>query len=176
VEGRSGGGLFYADGRLVGVCNWRDALGQGGYAAPTSIKRFLTQLKMDWVYTAGGNAPRAGVPSPAPSESPSPLPRALKFDGSDPMHLGFAGLGTWVLLSSVYRWGKGGRVNGLAGQISTLVAGDPLTEMRNAVMRMRADEEAKARAAEVDELLPKLRDLLSPGPKGQGGDVPSAGA
>jgi hypothetical protein len=62
VDGRSGGGLFSYDGKLVGVCNAADPeINEGLYAAFASVHRHLDDAKLAFVYrgTTGSDPARA---------------------------------------------------------------------------------------------------------------------
>lgn len=53
VDGRSGGGLFRADGRLIGVCNAADPeLDEGLYAALPRVSQVLDRNGLSFVYQA----------------------------------------------------------------------------------------------------------------------------
>jgi thiol-disulfide isomerase/thioredoxin len=70
VVGRSGGGLFTADGFVVGVCNAADPTDREGlYAAHASIVAELDRLGLSFVYRDPSAAPTAGAP---PSAMPAP--------------------------------------------------------------------------------------------------------
>lgn len=78
VEGRSGGGLFSADGYTIGVCNAADPTdNQGLFAGLESIQKFLDGQQLGYVYQAapGGEVAAASalaVNGPtAPAEPPS---------------------------------------------------------------------------------------------------------
>jgi thiol-disulfide isomerase/thioredoxin len=80
VQGRSGGGLFTADGQVIGVCNAADPSdNEGLYAALAAIHNQLDQAGLSAVYQ---NRPPAGAPavpevaarSNAPAPAPSPKP------------------------------------------------------------------------------------------------------
>ncbi len=77
IEGRSGGGLFDASGRLIGVCNAADYKGDVGiYAGPGSIQWQLDRAGLEKLYQ--DQAP-ASSPSPsgiAPSERIASLPES----------------------------------------------------------------------------------------------------
>ncbi|MDA7979384.1 MAG: trypsin-like peptidase domain-containing protein [Pirellulales bacterium] len=61
-QGRSGGGLFAADGRLIGVCNAADPSdNEGLYAALGSIHALLTKHDLTYVASAKGLQPQANV-------------------------------------------------------------------------------------------------------------------
>lgn len=80
VEGRSGGGLFSAEGYVIGVCN--AALPEekeGFYAALEAIHRELDRANLAFVYREPPEAPPAAgglmvavVPPPMPKEMPPP--------------------------------------------------------------------------------------------------------
>ncbi|MBN2579735.1 MAG: trypsin-like peptidase domain-containing protein [Pirellulales bacterium] len=86
TEGRSGGGLFTSDGRVIGVCFAGDPQDQEGlYAAPGAIQTLLDEAGLGFVYQTpaagetpgdGGSGPllaadRASLP---PEETPLPGP------------------------------------------------------------------------------------------------------
>ncbi|MCA9152508.1 MAG: trypsin-like peptidase domain-containing protein, partial [Planctomycetales bacterium] len=72
VDGRSGGGLFSYDGKLVGVCNAADPeLNEGLYAAYASVHRLLDDAKLSFVYAK----PRARRVPEAIAREPERLPR-----------------------------------------------------------------------------------------------------
>jgi thiol-disulfide isomerase/thioredoxin len=76
TEGRSGGGLFSADGRVIGVCNARDPQDQEGlFAAPGAIFALLDQVGLGFVYqtpAAGENTEVAGAAAPGPLPAAAP--------------------------------------------------------------------------------------------------------
>jgi thiol-disulfide isomerase/thioredoxin len=77
VEGRSGGGLFSADGLVIGVCNAADPSDQEGlYAALASIHAELDQARLAFVYKS--NDPR-GAPQPS---GPGPQLASLASAGA----------------------------------------------------------------------------------------------
>jgi thiol-disulfide isomerase/thioredoxin len=64
VQGRSGGGLFNAQGQVIGVCNAADPSDdEGMFAAPASIYKELDRAGLTFVYTT---RPRASVSSVEP--------------------------------------------------------------------------------------------------------------
>ena len=70
TEGRSGGGLFTYDGRLVGVCNAADPeIEEGLYAAFPSIHRHLDENQLSFVYRGTPEADVQLAGGPAPSTS-----------------------------------------------------------------------------------------------------------
>ncbi|QDT67411.1 Serine protease Do-like HtrA [Planctomycetes bacterium MalM25] len=74
IQGRSGGGLFDASGRLVGVCNFADKnADEGIYAGLASIHAQLDRIGMSDLYR-GGAAPAS--PAAAPAVEPEPFPIA----------------------------------------------------------------------------------------------------
>jgi thiol-disulfide isomerase/thioredoxin len=97
VQGRSGGGLFIADGMVIGVCNAADPTDNAGlYAAAAAVHEELDSARLSSIYrrqAAGGSQllagtstagnPPAGVPDAAElrtmaeaSSVPSPHPSA----------------------------------------------------------------------------------------------------
>ena len=65
-DGRSGGGLFTADGELVGVCNSADPAGQQGlYAALAAVHGELDQAGLSFVYHSNRAAPLESLAAPA---------------------------------------------------------------------------------------------------------------
>lgn len=90
VEGRSGGGLFNAQGQLIGVCNAADPQGNEGlYASLTSIQQKLDSLQLAKVYQApsgvgmmlaSASAPAAGSGIEVRGQNPTSPPPS--FPGS----------------------------------------------------------------------------------------------
>ncbi|HEX3870204.1 MAG TPA: trypsin-like peptidase domain-containing protein [Pirellulales bacterium] len=76
VQGRSGGGLFTADGRVIGVCNAADpADNEGLFAALTTIYGQLDKLGLSEMLASTGAPP--SIPKrmpPAAAAAPSPAP------------------------------------------------------------------------------------------------------
>jgi len=86
IDGRSGGGLFTADGLLIGICNAADpADNEGLYAGLASIHWQLDQIGQSEIYqrsaraTMAAASPAASVVAPAAAEIPvseaTPLPQ-----------------------------------------------------------------------------------------------------
>ena len=74
VQGRSGGGLFTADGRLIGVCNAADPLDREGlYAALPLIQRHLDAANLAFLY---GGADQLAAATPAPGAQAAALAAA----------------------------------------------------------------------------------------------------
>jgi len=72
VQGRSGGGLFNADGQVIGVCNAAVPTdNEGLYAALASIHAELDQTELAFVYRGQEGKSGAGTPSPSPGASGS---------------------------------------------------------------------------------------------------------
>ncbi len=64
IEGRSGGGLYTAEGKLAGVCDFAEPTGGHGlYATPRTIHSFLDRNKLSICYApdAGRNPSKAGT-------------------------------------------------------------------------------------------------------------------
>ncbi len=77
TQGRSGGGLFSADGCLVGVCNTGDPNSNDGHFVPLSVvRKQLDQLQLSVVYQAPilGNT----IP-PSPTETPQAPPAGISL-------------------------------------------------------------------------------------------------
>ena len=74
IDGRSGGGLFDASGRLIGVCNAADYKGDVGiYAGPGTIHWQLDRAGLSQLY----QSPSSNSPTPnAPPERMASLPEA----------------------------------------------------------------------------------------------------
>ncbi len=159
-QGRSGGGLHRLDGSIVGVCDFSNSGGYGVYAAPTSIKKMLDRNGLGWIYTpvSRGTAP-APTPSPnAPPDSPNALNR---FNTSDPLHLLAAGLCLLLVASALkhFRLPLPFPFGSCGSQV----------DFRQVILRLKAEEELKAKLAEADALLEKFRAVVSPK-----ADAPSA--
>jgi S1-C subfamily serine protease len=74
VDGRSGGGLFSADGQLIGICNAADpADDEGLYAGLASIHWQLDQIGQSAIYQHGLQA-GAAVQSMSPAQGSQPQP------------------------------------------------------------------------------------------------------
>ena len=90
VEGRSGGGLFSADGLVIGVCNAADPEDQEGlYAALESIHAELDGVGLAGVYRAGAQnlasqpaaeLPRAALVAIDPPPMPEQMPQTSRPD------------------------------------------------------------------------------------------------
>jgi hypothetical protein len=75
IYGRSGGGLFSYDGRLIGVCNAADPeLNEGLYAAFASIHRHLDDAKLSFIYRDDAGVQVASAETDAAPRKLSPLP------------------------------------------------------------------------------------------------------
>jgi S1-C subfamily serine protease len=89
IDGRSGGGLFTADGLLIGVCNAADPAGdEGVYAGLASIHWQLDQIGQSEIYQRQAVATSAGTEAvgdfaTAPPASQPPLDRPA-FDVAQP--------------------------------------------------------------------------------------------
>lgn len=75
VQGRSGGGLFSAEGLVIGVCNAADpADNEGLYAASATIQALLDDAKLSEIYRGvGGDTRLAAI---APPAMPEHMPKA----------------------------------------------------------------------------------------------------
>ena len=77
VDGRSGGGLFSADGYLIGICNAADPADKEGiYAALATVQWQLDQLGLQYVYQSSPAAANVGdvVTNDTPADSPAAPP------------------------------------------------------------------------------------------------------
>ncbi len=88
IDGRSGGGLFDTQGRLVGVCNAADYKGDVGiYAGPGSIHWQLDRIQLSHLYAPNGSPATPATADPmrlASLDSTSrDLTGPLKSDDSD---------------------------------------------------------------------------------------------
>jgi hypothetical protein len=88
VEGRSGGGLFNAQGQLIGVCYAADPqANEGLYASLPSIHAKLDSLQLAMVYQSPGDPTRSrgadtvlgqnAVAPPQPAPAPAPVSGVL---------------------------------------------------------------------------------------------------
>jgi hypothetical protein len=78
VQGRSGGGLFSADGQVIGVCNAADPTdNEGLFAALASIHSQLDQARLSAVYERPPARPAVALASatnlPGPGAEPRPI-------------------------------------------------------------------------------------------------------
>jgi thiol-disulfide isomerase/thioredoxin len=82
IDGRSGGGLFAADGLLIGVCNAADpAEDEGLYAGLASIHWQLDEIGQSAIYQRAAQNPAAGLADarqPAAPQNESVLPAAAE--------------------------------------------------------------------------------------------------
>lgn len=83
VTGRSGGGLFASDGRLIGVCNARDKeYNEGMYAALSEIQNMLTTMGLAEVFEKSNPpllADNPAPPRPVPPRQAAPRGGAVPF-------------------------------------------------------------------------------------------------
>jgi thiol-disulfide isomerase/thioredoxin len=91
VEGRSGGGLFNAQGQLIGVCYAADPqANEGLYASLPSIHAKLDSLKLTMVYQPPGDQARSRAANTVLGQNaiatppPSPAPLAAVSPGQTP--------------------------------------------------------------------------------------------
>lgn len=84
LDGRSGGGLFDAQGRLIAVCNAADYKGDVGiYTGPGSIHWQLDRVNMAHLYEAGRNAPAANVALAGGPDAAPPPTRFASLEQED---------------------------------------------------------------------------------------------
>jgi thiol-disulfide isomerase/thioredoxin len=89
IDGRSGGGLFDAAGRLIGVCNSADYKGDVGiYAGPGNIQWQLDQVGLSQLYQSPSNP---ASPDPVALAATAPAERIASLPTSN------AGLGRAVV-------------------------------------------------------------------------------
>jgi hypothetical protein len=89
IDGRSGGGLFDAAGRLIGVCNSADYKGDVGiYAGPGNIQWQLDQVGLSQLYQSPSNP---ASPDPVALAATAPAERIASLPTSS------AGLGRAVV-------------------------------------------------------------------------------
>lgn len=76
VQGRSGGGLFSADGLVIGVCNAADpADNEGLYAASATIREQLDQSRLSDIYRSANEATGTALAATAtPPAMPARMP------------------------------------------------------------------------------------------------------
>ncbi len=104
IDGRSGGGLFDAKGRLIGVCNAADYEGDVGiYAGPGSVHWQLGRVQLARLYQPGASEPAANdsLPTALASNPPAPTLPSTVNDQTRPDR--FASLGGPVALASAAR-------------------------------------------------------------------------
>lgn len=81
VDGRSGGGLFLADGTLIGVCNAADPKDDEGiYAALEAVHAELTAANLSFIYNGDGREPSSAAlasHASASRELPPAMPASL---------------------------------------------------------------------------------------------------
>ncbi len=86
IDGRSGGGLFSADGKLIGICNAADAIDDEGlYASLPAVHWQLDKIGQKRIYARQTPVVAATFTSSGPSEVPAlpakmPLPLAAKTE------------------------------------------------------------------------------------------------
>jgi hypothetical protein len=78
VDGRSGGGLFAADGTLIGVCNAADPKDDEGlYAALQTVHAELTAANLSFIYNGGVGRERQGEAIAQAQPATPDLPRQM---------------------------------------------------------------------------------------------------
>jgi thiol-disulfide isomerase/thioredoxin len=87
TEGRSGGGLFSVDGRIIGVCNAADhEEDRGIYAGTATIHNILRSIKQERLFL---DQPESAIAAAAPVAQPTPAasvrPVALDRSGFEPV-------------------------------------------------------------------------------------------
>ncbi len=72
VEGRSGGGLFASDGRIIGICNAADTQEDRGiYAGPATIHQELKSINQERIYLADTPPPAMSLAAQPALEPPA---------------------------------------------------------------------------------------------------------
>ncbi len=72
VEGRSGGGLFASDGRIIGICNAADTQEDRGiYAGPATIHQELKSINQEQIYLADASPPAMSLAAQPALEPPA---------------------------------------------------------------------------------------------------------
>jgi S1-C subfamily serine protease len=80
VQGRSGGGLFSAEGYLIGICNAADPTdNEGLFAALASIHAQLDEAKLGHIYQPASDGPRGPLVAVAPPDMPKEMPAPDKL-------------------------------------------------------------------------------------------------
>lgn len=98
VDGRSGGGLFTADGQLIGVCNAADpADNEGIYASLPTIHWQLDQSRLSHVYrrpqpTAGASSAQVAAnsgsaPNQVSASNAAPVDRLAQYEQYEPRRM-----------------------------------------------------------------------------------------
>ena len=93
IDGRSGGGLFDEQGRLIGVCNAADYEGDVGiYTGPGSIHWQLDRVNLAHLYqrSGGGEAPPERLASVNGANGPAAATAAASQTASEPREAGAA--------------------------------------------------------------------------------------
>ena len=86
VEGRSGGGLFTADGRLIGVCNAADLQEDRGiYAGLPTIHQELKAINQERIYAADPALADAATGQPQPGGGAPAAPRTPLHNAATPL-------------------------------------------------------------------------------------------
>jgi len=86
VEGRSGGGLFTADGRLIGVCNAADLQEDRGiYAGLPTIHQELKAINQERIYAADPALADAAAGQPQPGGGEPAAPRTPLHNAATPL-------------------------------------------------------------------------------------------
>ena len=84
VQGRSGGGLFSADGSVIGVCNAADPTdNEGLYAALGAVQGVLERAKLSYIYRSGDKGTSASGASGAALAAADPPPMAKQMPRSE---------------------------------------------------------------------------------------------
>jgi hypothetical protein len=188
-QGRSGGGLHRADGRVCGICDFNSTSDDTGiYAAPESIHNILDRNGLTWIYTTTARPERRPQAEPATPVAPIPRPQAPAppigppleehagklaygyFDPRDPFHY------VAVIAIAIIAWHvhKGGRYRQLEQAVfQTLSSGpvgqsdkaryqaDLLTQVQELMNRFKEHDIADKQEAEAKDLMSKFQDLIA---------------
>ena len=162
VEGRSGGGLFSMDGKVLGVCNAADPSDREGlYAALESIHAELDRAGLSQIIESppAGRTPRAALvavrPPPMPKRMPRPTDRHPGAEAPAP------------------------RISPSRGDTASLSAAEQaaVDEIRQrlrdgaeviCVIRSRRDPQAKSEVIMLDQVSPEFLERLAAEARSQG--------
>jgi thiol-disulfide isomerase/thioredoxin len=163
IDGRSGGGLFTAEGLLIGICNAADpADDEGLYAALASIHWQLDQIGQSEIYQRGSQATSAGELVNAASAEPRPAT-------SDPVNLPSlpaampsrqdSGGGLAAVTPAVYQPGARPAAVAAASFDQQPAAGDDMEIVF--IIRSKRNPQDRSEVYVVDQATPELISRIS---------------